>query len=176
MLNYSGHFQKRKSENLLCFYLSILASHEKCSSSSFYLFFSLQGLNAIGEGRYSLIFRFLIMSSGLDWVWHPVLSPSPVPHFIWSLKFSFIGDAWKALIDTAGGMIQDQETIVSLTKFVDQLPSVMNQVTACTSHYFTKISNTHFRNGLLWSSQVLHPGHTGDIRVQANTLWKPWFL
>lgn len=42
----------------------------------------------------------------------------------------FVGDAWKALFDLAGGLIQvyDQEAMLSLSKFVDQLPSVMNQV------------------------------------------------
>lgn len=41
-----------------------------------------------------------------------------------------LGDAWKALFDLAGGFIReyDQEALVSLSKFVDQLPSVMNQV------------------------------------------------
>ena len=44
--------------------------------------------------------------------------------------FGFSGDAWKALLDTAGTLIQeyDQEAMASLTKFADQLPSVMNQV------------------------------------------------
>ncbi|KAG8050118.1 hypothetical protein GUJ93_ZPchr0009g1031 [Zizania palustris] len=39
-------------------------------------------------------------------------------------------DAWKALFDLARGFIQeyDKEAMVSLTKFVHQLPSVMNQV------------------------------------------------
>jgi hypothetical protein len=41
-----------------------------------------------------------------------------------------LGDAWKALFDLAGGFLReyDQEAMVSLSKFVDQLPSVMNQV------------------------------------------------
>lgn len=41
-----------------------------------------------------------------------------------------IGDAWKVLLDTAGAIIPDseQEALISLTKFVDQLPSVFNQV------------------------------------------------
>ena len=41
-----------------------------------------------------------------------------------------LGDAWKALFDLAGGFLReyDQEGMVSLSKFVDQLPSVMNQV------------------------------------------------
>jgi hypothetical protein len=42
----------------------------------------------------------------------------------------FIGDAWKALFELAGGFIReyDHEAMVSLSKCVDQLPSVMNQV------------------------------------------------
>jgi hypothetical protein len=41
-----------------------------------------------------------------------------------------VGDAWKAIFDLAGGLIQqyDQEAMASVSKFVDQLPSVMNQV------------------------------------------------
>lgn len=41
-----------------------------------------------------------------------------------------LGDAWKALFDLAGGLLReyDQEATVSLSKFIDQLPSVMNQV------------------------------------------------
>ncbi|ONK61254.1 uncharacterized protein A4U43_C08F27800 [Asparagus officinalis] len=47
------------------------------------------------------------------------------------------GDAWKALIDTAGTLIReyDQEAVTSLNKFVDQLPLVMNQVTQGTSEF-----------------------------------------
>ena len=43
---------------------------------------------------------------------------------------NFVGDAWKALFDLAGGLIReyDQEAMASVSKFVDQLPSVMNQV------------------------------------------------
>jgi hypothetical protein len=49
----------------------------------------------------------------------------------------FVGDAWKALFDLAGGLIQvyDQEAMLSLSKFVDQLPSVMNQVTEGVSEF-----------------------------------------
>ena len=41
-----------------------------------------------------------------------------------------IGDAWKVLLDAAGTMIldNDQETVTSISKFVDQLPSVFNEV------------------------------------------------
>lgn len=43
---------------------------------------------------------------------------------------SNLGDAWKVLIDAAGAMMpnNDQETLISVTKFVDQLPSVFNEV------------------------------------------------
>ncbi|MCL7042385.1 hypothetical protein MKW94_029682, partial [Papaver nudicaule] len=46
-------------------------------------------------------------------------------------------DAWKALLDAAGTIAQeyDQEARVSLYKFVDQLPSVMNQVTQGISEF-----------------------------------------
>jgi hypothetical protein len=56
----------------------------------------------------------------------------------------FVGDAWKALFDLAGGLIQvyDQEAMLSLSKFVDQLPSVMNQVLYKSKffHFITTIS------------------------------------
>ncbi|KAF8406826.1 hypothetical protein HHK36_005947 [Tetracentron sinense] len=50
---------------------------------------------------------------------------------------AFLGDAWKTLFDTAGALMQeyDQEAMVSLTKFIDQLPSVMNQVTQGISEF-----------------------------------------
>lgn len=40
------------------------------------------------------------------------------------------GDAWRVLLDTAGTMTPDYdpEAMASLNKFVDQLPSVFNQV------------------------------------------------
>lgn len=39
-------------------------------------------------------------------------------------------DAWKMLLDAAGAIVPDRdlEVLNSLTKFVDQLPSVVNQV------------------------------------------------
>ncbi|RVW52256.1 hypothetical protein CK203_077358 [Vitis vinifera] len=51
--------------------------------------------------------------------------------------YEYILDAWKGLLDMAGTMIldNDQETLVSLTNFVDQLPSVMNQVTQGISEF-----------------------------------------
>lgn len=41
-----------------------------------------------------------------------------------------LGDAWKMLLDVAGAMMAegDQESLISMTNFVDQLPSVLNQV------------------------------------------------
>lgn len=54
---------------------------------------------------------------------------------MYTMARSASGDAWKVLLDTAGGMVQDQEAMVSLTKFVDQLPSVMNQVTKGISEF-----------------------------------------
>ncbi|KAF8393681.1 hypothetical protein HHK36_021928 [Tetracentron sinense] len=56
----------------------------------------------------------------------PIVEASPA----YSIARSASGDAWKMLLDTAGAMIQeyDQEAVVSLTKFIDQLPSVVNQV------------------------------------------------
>ncbi|XP_028126356.1 uncharacterized protein LOC114323085 isoform X4 [Camellia sinensis] len=55
----------------------------------------------------------------------PVVESSP----IYSMARNVSGDAWKTLLDMAA-MIPDydQEAVVSLTKFVDQLPSVLNQV------------------------------------------------
>ncbi|XP_010273904.1 PREDICTED: uncharacterized protein LOC104609313 isoform X2 [Nelumbo nucifera] len=63
----------------------------------------------------------------------PLMEASPM----YSMARIASGDAWKALLDTAGAMIQeyDQEAMVSLTKFVDQLPSVMNQVTQGVSEF-----------------------------------------
>ncbi|KAG5020606.1 hypothetical protein JHK87_016461 [Glycine soja] len=44
---------------------------------------------------------------------------------------AFIGDVWKMMLDAVRSTLQeiDQEILNSLTKFVDQLPSVMNEVT-----------------------------------------------
>ncbi|CAN6204551.1 unnamed protein product [Urochloa humidicola] len=63
----------------------------------------------------------------------PMMEASPV----YSVARSASGDAWKALFDLAGGVIReyDQEAMVSLSKFVDQLPSVMNQVTEGVSEF-----------------------------------------
>lgn len=63
----------------------------------------------------------------------PVVEASPV----YSMARSASGDAWKVLLDAAGAMIPDseQESLISLTKFVDQLPSVLNQVTEGISEF-----------------------------------------
>ncbi|OVA12364.1 Protein of unknown function DUF1350 [Macleaya cordata] len=63
----------------------------------------------------------------------PMMEASP----IYSLATSASGDAWKTLLDAAGAVVQeyDQEAMVSLTKFVDQLPLVMNQVTQGISEF-----------------------------------------
>ncbi|KAG8056860.1 hypothetical protein GUJ93_ZPchr0002g25919 [Zizania palustris] len=63
----------------------------------------------------------------------PMVEASPV----YSAARNASGDAWKALFDLAGGFIQeyDQEAMISLSKFVDQLPLVMNQVTEGVSEF-----------------------------------------
>ncbi|KAI3995008.1 hypothetical protein MKX01_019822 [Papaver californicum] len=63
----------------------------------------------------------------------PIMEASPV----YSLATSASGDAWRALLDAAGTIAQqyDQEARVSLNKFVDQLPSVVNQVTQGISEF-----------------------------------------
>uniref|UniRef100_M1BVA3 Uncharacterized protein n=1 Tax=Solanum tuberosum TaxID=4113 RepID=M1BVA3_SOLTU len=54
----------------------------------------------------------------------PVISPA------YSMAQSASGDALRVLLDTAGTIIPDYdpETVVSLTKFADQLPSVFGEV------------------------------------------------
>ncbi|PIA43205.1 hypothetical protein AQUCO_02000565v1 [Aquilegia coerulea] len=63
----------------------------------------------------------------------PIIEASPM----YSMARSASGDVWKTLLDTAGAVIKeyDQEAMVSLNKFVDQLPSVMNQVTEGISEF-----------------------------------------
>ncbi|PON61622.1 Alpha/Beta hydrolase fold containing protein [Trema orientale] len=63
----------------------------------------------------------------------PVVEASPV----YSMARSASGDAWKVLIDAAGAIIpdNDQETLNSVTKFVDQLPSVFGEVTQGISEF-----------------------------------------
>ncbi|KAB1219880.1 hypothetical protein CJ030_MR3G009522 [Morella rubra] len=66
----------------------------------------------------------------------PIVEASPV----YSMARSASGDAWKVLLDVVGAMIpdSDQESLTSLTKFVDQLPSVLNQVTRGISEFRPK--------------------------------------
>ncbi|GKA02040.1 alpha/beta hydrolase fold protein [Tanacetum coccineum] len=62
----------------------------------------------------------------------PMVEASPV-----SSMAKSAADAWKALLDTAEAMAPDYdpETRVSLDKFVDQLPSVFNQVAQGISEF-----------------------------------------
>ncbi|KAJ6914712.1 hypothetical protein NC651_016862 [Populus alba x Populus x berolinensis] len=63
----------------------------------------------------------------------PVVEASPM----YAMARSASGDAWKVLLDTAGAIVPDseQEALISLTKFVDQLPSVFGQVTEGISEF-----------------------------------------
>eukprot|EP01018_Ginkgo_biloba_P027789 Gb_23956 [translate_table: standard] len=48
-----------------------------------------------------------------------------------------LGDALKTMLEAAGPMLEqyDPETILSLTRFTEQIPSVMNQITQGTSEF-----------------------------------------
>ncbi|XP_061368084.1 uncharacterized protein LOC133311085 isoform X2 [Gastrolobium bilobum] len=63
----------------------------------------------------------------------PVVEGSPV----YSMARNASGDAWKMMLDAVGSIIQEseQEVLNSLTKFVDQLPLVMNEVTQGVSEF-----------------------------------------
>ncbi|KAM7259742.1 hypothetical protein ACFE04_015483 [Oxalis oulophora] len=61
----------------------------------------------------------------------PFVEASPV----YSMARTVSGDAWKVLVDAAGMVINDEEALNSLNKFVDQLPSVLNQVTEGISEF-----------------------------------------
>ncbi|KAL5559574.1 hypothetical protein UlMin_035785 [Ulmus minor] len=63
----------------------------------------------------------------------PFVEASPV----YSMARSASGDAWKVLLDAAGTMIldNDQETVTSISKFVDQLPSVFNELAEGISEF-----------------------------------------
>ncbi|KAG9459809.1 hypothetical protein H6P81_004317 [Aristolochia fimbriata] len=63
----------------------------------------------------------------------PIVEASP----FYEIARSASDGAWKAIFDTAGTLIEqyDQEALVSLTKFLDQLPSVMGQVTQGVSEF-----------------------------------------
>jgi len=70
-----------------------------------------------------------------------------------------LGDAWKALFDLAGGFIReyDQEAMVSLRIFVDQLPSVMNQVLYESNfiYYFLQSGSSFLKKILQFSKKKL---------------------
>lgn len=63
----------------------------------------------------------------------PMVETSPV----FSMANSISGDAWKVLGDAAGAMISnaDQDLVASMTKFADQLPSVLNEVRQGVSEF-----------------------------------------
>lgn len=62
----------------------------------------------------------------------PIVESSPMSSMARSAS-----DAWKVLLDTAGAMTPDYdpEAMISLNKFVDQLPSVFNQVSQGISEF-----------------------------------------
>ncbi|KAG8657258.1 hypothetical protein MANES_03G055500v8 [Manihot esculenta] len=76
----------------------------------------------------------------------PIMEANPM----YSMARSASGDAWKMLTDTAGAIIPEieRDALTSLTKFVDQLPSVLNQVTEGVSEFKPKPSENRdcFRN------------------------------
>ncbi|KAJ7966333.1 Eukaryotic initiation factor 4F subunit p150 [Quillaja saponaria] len=62
----------------------------------------------------------------------PVVEASPV----YSMARTASGDAWKVLLDVVGSIPgSNPEALLSLNKFVDQLPSVLNQVTQGVSEF-----------------------------------------
>ncbi|XP_058724972.1 uncharacterized protein LOC131596360 [Vicia villosa] len=63
----------------------------------------------------------------------PVVEANP----ILSIARNAQGDAWKMMLDTVGSVLQEseQEVLNSLTKFVDQLPLVFNEVTQGVSEF-----------------------------------------
>ncbi|CAM8898099.1 unnamed protein product [Rhodiola kirilowii] len=63
----------------------------------------------------------------------PLVEASP----LYSMARSASDDAWKVILETTGQLISsvDDEILVSLTKFTDQLPSVLNQVTEGVSEF-----------------------------------------
>lgn len=83
-------------------------------------------------------------------------------HFLILSYHMYHGDAWRVLLDTAGTMTPDYdpEAMASLNKFVDQLPSVFNQV---FYFIFDKINQV-----------FLHFIHTHGHGVLERT--NPWFL
>ncbi|XP_054817962.1 uncharacterized protein LOC129317649 [Prosopis cineraria] len=63
----------------------------------------------------------------------PAVEATPV----YAMARSATGDAWKTMLDAVGSIVQEteREVLTSLTKFVDQLPSVMNEVTQGVSEF-----------------------------------------
>ncbi|MED6144852.1 hypothetical protein PIB30_019472 [Stylosanthes scabra] len=63
----------------------------------------------------------------------PVVEATPV----YLIARNASGDAWKVILDTVASIVQESERDVlnSLTKFIDQLPSVMNEVTQGVSEF-----------------------------------------
>ncbi|KAJ1430147.1 hypothetical protein SESBI_07931 [Sesbania bispinosa] len=63
----------------------------------------------------------------------PVMEANP----LYSIARNASGDAWKMMLDAFGSILQEgeQEVLNSVTKFVDQLPSVMNEVTQGVSEF-----------------------------------------
>lgn len=63
----------------------------------------------------------------------PIVEANPM----YSFARNASGDVWNALLDSSRALIQEyeEEVISHLTKFVDQLPSVMNQVAQGTSEF-----------------------------------------
>ncbi|KMT10730.1 hypothetical protein BVRB_5g113880 [Beta vulgaris subsp. vulgaris] len=63
----------------------------------------------------------------------PMVETTPA----YSMASSVSGDAWKALLDGAGAVISqnDPELLSSVTQFVDQLPSVFNEVREGVSEF-----------------------------------------
>lgn len=72
---------------------------------------------------------------------------------------TYVGDAWKMMLDAVGSILQEgeQEVLNSLTKFVDQLPSVMSEV--CLNCCFRRFCPICFSKllcvkGQIWRSNV----------------------
>ncbi|CAA7410249.1 unnamed protein product [Spirodela intermedia] len=93
----------------------------------------------------------------------PVVEASP----LYSLATSASGDAWKAFLDTTSTFLKgyDQEAAVSLNKFVDQLPSVINEVTQGASEF----KPTPSENRDLFSKSYNVP-HTLLVKFNADTI------
>lgn len=78
-------------------------------------------MNAPGDGK---VISVPVVNQGLTY--HHFFTLFQVLELIIDAN---IGDAWKALLDLATNIPDyDQEAVVSLTNFFDQLPSVLNQV------------------------------------------------